>query len=177
MRWSRFKQQMEGTQPRTRNPKTTTPRGKKRKAPAVENQEQEHKIERKDGEETQAHIKPEPERGIDPMLGVQAVVPTVTKIKSEPERSTDPMLDVPLVPSIPMIKPEPEQALQNLQTIPNHMDSERMRWLSMNEAPQSSEYTAPQAAMSAVPEAPADSQGSFVLKAKSLVKVEPHGNE
>ena len=177
MRWSRFKQQMEGTQPQTRNPKTTAPRGKKRKTAAVENQEQDKKIEQRNEAETLTHVKSELERSAQPTLDVQA--PTTPRIKSEPGRSVDPMLGVQaLLPTIPIIKPEQEQALHSLQSIPNNVDPERMGWLSMNEAPHSLEYPPLQeATMNTVPEASADSQSSLLVKQEPSVKVEPRGCE
>jgi len=84
MRFSRFKQQMEGTPTQTRKPRVSAPKPKKEK-------QKKDKGSRPDTStqgDALARIKPEPDNGAEPMLGVETTVTSPPQIKPEPEEET-----------------------------------------------------------------------------------------
>ena len=155
MRWSRLKQQMEGSQPQAKKSKTPASQGKKRRAAASEHQEQVHKPEERSAAEAQPSVKAEPGKPADPMIGINVAIPTTTNVKPE--------LD-PAIPSLP--------------SIPGNVDFERMRWFSRNESP----YNVPipptqHAALHFVPGTAEPSPGILPVKLEPVVKMEPRGSE
>ena len=81
MRFSRFKQQMEGVQAPTRKPRASAPRSKKEK----QKQDKVTKPDKPTDDEASPSVKPEPEDGAEPMHGVEQTVKTSPQIKPEPK--------------------------------------------------------------------------------------------
>jgi len=84
MRFSRFKQQMEGTPTQTRKPRVSAPKSKKEK-------QKKDKVSEPDKStqgDTLPSIKPEPDNGAEPMLGVETTVIGPPQIKPEPKEET-----------------------------------------------------------------------------------------
>lgn len=84
MRFSRFKQQMEGTPTQTRKPRVSAPKPKKEKQKKDKGSEPDKSIKG----DTLARIKPEPDNGAEPMLGVETTVTGPPQIKQEPKEET-----------------------------------------------------------------------------------------
>ena len=83
MRFSRFKQQMEGIPPAPRKPRTTTPRSKKPKPEKVP------KLERRSKEEEHHPIKAETEATTESMDGIETTVEPPSVIKEESLENAD----------------------------------------------------------------------------------------
>ena len=153
MRWSRLKQQMEGSQPQARKPKTAAPQTKKRKATPSENQEQVHKPEERSAAEAQPSLKAELGDSAGPMMGINVPIPTTKNVK-----------------------PEPDQIVPILPSPPGNVDSEKMRWFPGYESP----YTLPippvqHAPLKFVPATSTPLPGILPVKLEPSVKVEPRG--
>lgn len=79
MRFSRFKQQMEGTPTQTRKPRVSAPKPKKEKQQKDKGSEPDKSTEA----DPLARIKPEPDNGAEPMIGVETTVTGPPQIKQE----------------------------------------------------------------------------------------------
>ena len=87
MRYSRFKQQMEGVPPAARRARTATPRQKKAKPDKSDKKDKKYK---KQTEEHQAPIfKVEKEEDVDEMPGVEPTVKEEYLVKPEPVIKTE----------------------------------------------------------------------------------------
>lgn len=108
MRFSRFKQQMEGVQPQVRKPKENVPRKRKEK----QQQASPTKSEKCAKIEGSTNVKIEPVDGVNPMYGVEATVKASPVIKPEikEEDCVQPMNLLPCAP------PEEGNAVQGPQS-------------------------------------------------------------
>lgn len=100
MRFSRFKQQMEGIQPQVRKPKAApVPRKKQKQKPAAAATKSETSPE---GVEGPASVKPEQgDGGGEEMQGVEATIKTSPVVKPEPrEEDFEPQQQLDLIPNI-----------------------------------------------------------------------------
>ncbi len=84
MRFSRFKQQMEGTTTQTRKPRVSAPKPKKEKQKKDNGSEPDKSTQG----DTSPRIKPEPGNGAEPMSGVETTVTGPPLIKPEPKEET-----------------------------------------------------------------------------------------
>lgn len=159
MRWSRLKQQMEGSQPQAKKPRTTAPQVKKRKAAASGNQEQVQKPEERSAAEAPPSVKAEPGSSADPMIGVNVAIPTMTNVKPEQD---------PIVPSLP----------SSPRSLPGNVDSERMQWVPWIQSPYSLPVPPAQhGALQFAPGIAAPLPGILPVKPEPNVKVEPRGDQ
>ena len=83
MRFSRFKQQMEGIPTQTRKPKSSAPRSKEK-----QKQDKVGKATKSIQDEGHLSVKQEPRDRAEPMHGVKEKVPTSPLIKPEPKEET-----------------------------------------------------------------------------------------
>ncbi|KAI4237622.1 MAG: hypothetical protein LQ352_007932 [Teloschistes flavicans] len=169
MRYSRFKQQMEGVVPQARKPRTPKKKDASDDAPKPK--------KRKRAQQTQSEKDNVPKDEIAPVNGVQDTAPTV---KAAPAIKSEPM--APLIKSEPVVKEEPgEQSIASFPLAPPNPISPSLtnatanttQWLATEPAtiaPQ--ELFFPSKVATPAPEAQMSSMTSHPVKQEPTVKME-----
>lgn len=177
MRFSRFKQQMEGIPTQTRKPKDTTPKTKKVK----QKQDKCANTDKPIDDEGSQCVKRDPEGGVEATRGVEQMQRSTFRIKEElkEEDRSESMRGVEVKAlTSPQIKPEPkEEPFQVFPAFETKMESQEVVWKRIQ--PRAELQTPGFGYFGETPAAygTGHMMEDLIVKAEPQVKVEPRWDE